>query len=79
MFSRSRPLLCVIATGMSFGAQQPTARHASDAPHQRTSPLHRHRTIAWQPSGGLVAVHRLKEFAAPESATWDCPHDLRNV
>jgi hypothetical protein len=26
MFSRSRPLLCVIATGISFGAQQPTAR-----------------------------------------------------
>jgi len=24
MFNRCRPLLCVIATGTSFGAQQPT-------------------------------------------------------
>jgi len=24
-------------------------------------------------------VHRFEEFAAPESATWDCWHDLRNV
>jgi hypothetical protein len=27
----------------------------------------------------LVAVHRFEEFAAPESANWDCWHDLRNV
>ena len=32
-----------------------------------------------RPSGGLVAVHRFEEFAAPESATWDCWDDLRNV
>jgi hypothetical protein len=24
-------------------------------------------------------VHRFEEFAAPESVTWDCGHDLRNV
>jgi len=24
-------------------------------------------------------VHRFEEFTAPESATWDCWDDLRNV
>ncbi len=33
MFSRSRPLLCVIATGMSFGAQQPGRSHSMRRMH----------------------------------------------
>ena len=43
MFSRCRPLVCATATGVSFGAQHPTARtppgapHGSDAPRQRVS------------------------------------------
>jgi hypothetical protein len=35
--------------------------------------------IAWQPSENLVAVHRFKEFIAPESAICVGVHDWWDV
>jgi hypothetical protein len=45
IFRRSRPLLCVIATGMSFGGPSSglLARHVSGVPHRR----HVGRTCWW--------------------------------